>query len=81
MYPAFHDTVYGEIQYGDSRNVQGENLTTYDDIVLLKTDGIPTYHFANVVDDHMMKISHVVRGTVCSPHFYVSSLAIANTLT
>lgn len=34
----------------------------YDDIVLVKSDGLPTYHFANVVDDHLMKITHVIRG-------------------
>ncbi len=33
-----------------------------DDQVLIKTDGFPTYHFANVVDDHLMRISHVIRG-------------------
>jgi glutamyl/glutaminyl-tRNA synthetase len=32
--------------------------------VLMKTDGYPTYHFANVVDDHLMKITHVLRGVV-----------------
>ncbi len=35
---------------------------TVDDQVLLKSDGYPTYHLANVIDDHMMKISHVIRG-------------------
>ena len=34
----------------------------YQDVVILKTNGIPTYHFAHVVDDHMMRITHVVRG-------------------
>ncbi|WMJ78390.1 MULTISPECIES: glutamate--tRNA ligase [unclassified Sedimentibacter] len=34
----------------------------YQDIVILKTNGIPTYHFAHVVDDHLMRITHVVRG-------------------
>ena len=36
--------------------------TTVDDQVLLKSDGFPTYHLANVVDDHLMQISHVIRG-------------------
>lgn len=36
--------------------------STLDDKVLLKSDGLPTYHLANVVDDHLMKISHVIRG-------------------
>lgn len=38
------------------------NSDTLDDKILLKKDGMPTYHFANVVDDHLMKITHVIRG-------------------
>ncbi|MFH0987822.1 MAG: glutamate--tRNA ligase [Parcubacteria group bacterium] len=38
------------------------NTDALDDYVLVKTDGFPTYHFANVVDDHQMKITHVLRG-------------------
>ncbi len=38
------------------------DLQTLDDFVLLKSDGFPTYHLANVVDDHLMKITHVMRG-------------------
>lgn len=38
-----------------------------DDQVIIKNDGFPTYHFANVVDDHLMKISHVIRGEVSLP--------------
>ncbi|MBV9849017.1 MAG: glutamate--tRNA ligase [Armatimonadetes bacterium] len=49
----FHDVVYGEITY--------ENKVL-DDQVLLKSDGFPTYQLANVVDDHLMQISHVLRG-------------------
>lgn len=49
----FADAVYGEITY--------ENRVL-DDVVLLKSDGFPTYHLANVVDDHLMEISHVLRG-------------------
>jgi len=49
----FHDEVYGDIE------VDREIL---DEQVLLKSDGFPTYNFANVVDDHQMEISHVVRG-------------------
>lgn len=45
------DGVYGDIEY-----------STIDDIVLMKTDGFPTYHFANVVDDHEMRIDLVLRG-------------------
>ena len=40
------------------------NTKTLDDKILYKSDGMPTYHFANVVDDREMKISHVIRGGV-----------------
>ena len=49
----FTDMVYGEITVNHSQ---------LDDQVLLKSDGFPTYNFANVVDDHLMSISHVMRG-------------------
>jgi glutamyl-tRNA synthetase len=48
-----HDMIRGEV------TVQTINL---DDKVLFKSDGLPTYHLANVVDDHLMKITHVIRG-------------------
>ena len=49
----FEDEVYGSI------TVNNDEL---DEMILLKSDGYPTYNFANVVDDHLMEISHVVRG-------------------
>ena len=49
----FHDELYGDI------TVENSEL---DDMILIKTDGYPTYNFANVVDDHTMNITHVVRG-------------------
>lgn len=49
----FNDAVYG--------NIETEN-TLLDEGILLKSDGYPTYNFANVIDDHLMKITHVVRG-------------------
>ncbi|MCD8120044.1 MAG: glutamate--tRNA ligase [Lachnospiraceae bacterium] len=49
----FHDEIYGDI------TVKNEEL---DDMILIKSDGFPTYNFANVVDDHTMNITHVVRG-------------------
>ena len=49
----FHDVLYGTI------TVENDTL---DDLVLLKSDGFPTYHLANVVDDHLMEISHIMRG-------------------
>lgn len=50
----FNDVVYGSI------TVDNKEL---EDQILLKTDGFPTYNFANVIDDHLMNISHVVRGS------------------
>ena len=51
---SYHDLVYGDITFPN------EDL---DDQVLIKTDGFPTYNFANVIDDHTMGITHVVRGS------------------
>jgi glutamyl-tRNA synthetase len=51
---AYRDLVYGRYEKGI-----GE-----DDFIIMKRDGFPTYHFANVVDDHLMKITHVIRGAV-----------------
>ena len=50
----FHDAIFGDITVENS---------TLDDQVLLKRDGLPTYNFANVIDDHLMGITHVVRGS------------------
>lgn len=49
----FHDEIYGDITVDN---------TELDDMILIKSDGYPTYNFANVVDDHLMGITHVVRG-------------------
>lgn len=49
----FDDLVYGKIKIANK---------TIDDQVIMKSDGFPTYHFANVIDDHLMEISHVIRG-------------------
>ena len=50
----YHDLVYGDISV-DYKDIE--------DGILLKSDGMPTYNFANVVDDHLMGITHVIRGT------------------
>ena len=50
----FHDEIFGDITAPNA---------DLDDQVLMKSDGLPTYNFANVVDDHLMGITHVVRGT------------------
>ncbi len=49
----FHDAVYGDITVKNSE---------LEDQILIKSDGLPTYNFANVIDDHLMGITHVVRG-------------------
>lgn len=49
----FHDEIYGDITV---------NNAELDDMILIKSDGYPTYNFANVIDDHLMGITHVVRG-------------------
>ncbi|MCL4538002.1 MAG: glutamate--tRNA ligase [Bacteroidetes bacterium] len=49
----FSDIIRGDVEFASER---------VDDQILLKSDGYPTYHLANVVDDHLMKISHVIRG-------------------
>lgn len=64
-YPVLSDLVYGRMrQRGDSKSRNYKARTSFDDPILLKSDGFPTYHLANVVDDHLMKISHVIRGAV-----------------
>ncbi len=49
----FHDLIRGEVAF---------DSTEVDDQILVKSDGMPTYHLANVVDDHAMEITHVIRG-------------------
>ena len=50
----YRDAVYGEIEFDNSE---------LEDQILIKSDGMPTYNFANVIDDHLMDISHIVRGS------------------
>lgn len=50
------------------------NTNTLDDKVLVKQDGMPTYHFANIIDDHEMKISHVIRGEEWLPSMALHTL-------
>lgn len=57
--PAEGTTTFHDVSFGD---ITVEN-STLDDQVLIKRDGLPTYNFANVVDDHLMGITHVVRGS------------------
>ncbi len=55
-----HDEIRGDIKF---------KLSDLDDHVLVKSDGVPTYHFANIVDDHLMKITHITRGDEWIPSF------------
>ena len=62
----FHDEIYGDITVPNAE---------LDDMILIKSDGYPTYNFANVIDDHLMNITHVVRGNE-----YLSSAPKYNSL-
>ncbi|KAJ9200850.1 hypothetical protein DTO027B5_6663 [Paecilomyces variotii] len=66
-YPMFEDLVYGKTGQNRQKHKVDFIDRIYDDPILLKSDGHPTYHLANVVDDHTMKITHVIRGTEWMP--------------
>ena len=51
--PEFNDLVFGETSI---------DISDEGDPIIIKSDGFPTYHFANVVDDHLMEVTHVLRG-------------------
>lgn len=55
---SYHDLIYGDITFENN---------TLDDLVLMKSDGFPTYHLANVIDDHLMEISHIMRANEWLP--------------
>lgn len=66
IYPVFNDLIYGRVgkdKGGNAGVTMKHGEIAYEDPVLLKTDGRPTYHLANVVDDHYMQITHVIRAT------------------
>jgi glutamyl-tRNA synthetase len=65
QYPSYKDLIYGTFRPLKRRGHVTE--TSYEDPILLKSDGLPTYHLANVVDDHLMKITHVIRGSEWMP--------------
>lgn len=58
---SFNDMVYGQINVM-SDGLKEQNSDKLKDIVIIKSDGMPTYNYAVVIDDHSMKISHVIRG-------------------
>ncbi|KAF3483276.1 glutamyl-tRNA synthetase [Arthroderma uncinatum] len=63
QYPMFNDLVYGKTGQNRPAGQRGGHEGVFPDPILIKSDGHPTYHLANVVDDHFMKITHVIRGT------------------
>lgn len=65
----FKDLVHGKVVFDNS---------VIDDQVIMKNDGFPTYHFANVVDDHLMGISHVIRGEVSVQYFRIVGMVAFN---
>lgn len=65
QYPKYNDLIYGTFKPLKKRGHVTES--SYEDPILLKSDGLPTYHLANVVDDHLMKITHVIRGSEWMP--------------
>ena len=61
--PSIEDLVYGTL--GNRKLAKlGSDRLAYEDMILLKSDGLPTYHLANVVDDNSMRITHVIRAVV-----------------
>lgn len=62
VYPQFTDIVHGRIR-NPVINSKAKLYPAWSDPILLKSDGFPTYHLANVIDDHLMHITHVIRGS------------------
>lgn len=70
----YTDLVYGIIKgaRGPQRANKLSGQGCFADPVLLKSDGFPTYHLANVIDDHHMKITHVIRAVVSCPNLSIA---------
>jgi len=66
----YHDLVYGNMRQRNEVFGMKTPENIVDDPIILKSDGFPTYHLANVIDDSLMKITHVIRGSV-SIGFYL----------
>ena len=58
----FKGDKFGDLSFKDGVHGTFKKKDKEEDFIIMKTDGFPTYHLANVVDDHLMKITHVVRG-------------------
>lgn len=68
--PSEHAPYFDLVYLNVGANPKGKKVVLeqqgFEDPILLKSDGLPTYHLANVVDDHLMQITHVIRATVCT---------------
>lgn len=60
----FKGNEFGRLGFKDAIYGPFEKKEDEEDFIIMKTDGYPTYHLANVVDDHLMEITHVIRGEV-----------------
>ena len=65
QYPSYKDVIYAT--FHPLKKLGHVTVTAYEDPIRLKSDGLPTYHLADVVDDHLMKITHVIRGSEWMP--------------
>ena len=75
------DLVYGTIGQGAQKKPIPANSTNlYEDPILLKSDGSPTYYLANVIDDHYMNITHVIRGTVNQIRDHICTTVLTGSL-
>ena len=63
----WEDLVYGKVGTVNKAKQIAPEQKGWDDPILVKSDGMPTYHFANVIDDHLMKITHVIRAIEWMP--------------
>lgn len=67
-FPHVTDLNFGTIRTTFHNTSKRPPKDAFEDPILMKTDGFPTYHLANVVDDHLMEITHVIRGAVSYYH-------------
>jgi tRNA synthetases class I (E and Q), catalytic domain len=65
-WPTVNDYLHGDVDFPVPKTPSPKQF--FDDTVLLKSDGWPTYHLACVIDDHLMEISHVIRGEAFDPN-------------
>ena len=81
VFPEYIDIVSGFMHNkgpnaGMQSTLQGQGI--YQDPILMKSDGLPTYHLANVVDDHLMQITHVIRASVCHANFTIERSSLSS---